>query len=253
MDKVIFFRKSNGLIIGMTTQEAGNFYPNGSSIKAIELAEKTIRLVDYPKFSNLIVMRAERHGNSVINLSSLADTVGIVEFFCDGVIYKGPGAAVFFPGGCPAIAFYDPEKNLFGLIHGGWQPMIKGIIKKFLAEWEISGGKKERTKIQFLPSICESCLIYDDPYFNSTIFPKLVELFGNKKSAKDFFTSVRKKTHFQLNFLIEHLIRRDGYNNISILPARKNCTCCGDNTYWCYRHHDNGNEKYRNAAFIIAR
>jgi copper oxidase (laccase) domain-containing protein len=248
------FRMDDKSIAGMTRKNAGNFYSDGSSEKTFELAKKVLEITGfYSAVSDkFVVMRAEKHGDEVIyfpNNSMLKTT----QLFCDGVIYRGIGATIFFPGGCPAISFRDIEANLSGMLHGGWKPITKGIVKKFLDKWEVIGGKPQNTAIKFLPSICDQCLEYESEYFYSILYPNIQALLNNRKIADKFhYSRDNKKIHFLLNFLIVYLLEKSGYNKISAFPE---CTCGNDNgkhqKYWCYRHDDKDGEKYRNSAFII--
>lgn len=242
------FQMDDKSIAGMTYKNAGNFYPDGSNGKAFELAKKALEITCfYSAVSDkLIIMRAEKHGDEVICFpdNSMLKTT---QLFCDGVIYRGTGAVIFFPGGCPGISFRDTQANLSGMLHGGWKPITKGIVKKFLNEWQIAGGKPENTKIKFLPSICEKCLTYESEYFYSVVAPEIRTLLNDKKIADKFYNRDNKKIHFLLNFLVVYLLEKSGYNGISAFPE---CTCDKHQKYWCYRH-DDGKEKRRNAAFII--
>ncbi|MEK9154954.1 MAG: laccase domain-containing protein [Patescibacteria group bacterium] len=252
------FKLTEKSICGMTYKSAGNFWHEYSSEKSFEFAKKVLELTGFDLlylFNRLIVMRAETHSDKVICFSK-PNNLRTNEFFGDGAIYYGPGAAVFFPGGCPAIAFRDEEANLSGLLHGGWKPITQGILEKFLKQWEKSGGKSHKTLIKFLPSICPQCLIYERKYFVSKIVPHLVTLLGNEITAQDFYSHVRNKarhrneTNFYLDFLIERILRVSGYQNLELSSE---CTCCSEKggKYWCYRHDDNKEKRYRSAAFLI--
>jgi len=247
------FQMDDNSIAGMTYKSAGNFCPDGSNGEAFELAEKALRITDfYSAVSDkFIVMRAEKHGDEVICFpdNSMLKTT---QLFCDGVIYRGTGAVIFFPGGCPAISFRDTEADLSGILHAGWKPTTKGIVEKFLNKWEMAGGKSQDTMIKFLPSICDKCLTYESEYFYSVVAPEIHTLLSDKKITDKFYyySPDNKEIHFLLNFLVIYLLEKSGYNGISVFPE---CTC-GDGKhrkYWCYRHNDEGEEKHRNAAFII--
>lgn len=243
------FQMDDKSIAGMTYKNAGNFYPNNSN-ETFELAEKTLRITDfYSAVSDkFIVMNDGKRSDEVICFSDNS-MLKTTQLFCDGVIHRGTGAVIFFPGGCPAISFRDTRADLSGMLHAGWKPITKGIVEKFLNKWQMAGGKSQNTAIKFLPSICDECLTYESEYFHSVVAQKIHTLLNDKKIADKFYYSRdNKKIHFLLNFLIVHLLEKNGYNGILAFPE---CTCGKHQKYWCYRHDDEGEKKHRNAAFII--
>lgn len=227
---------------GMTFKNAGNFYPEGSVEKAYHFAKKVLDITGFLHLTDrLIVMRAETHGNDVIHIFKMPQVLSYYsQYFCDGIIFNGKGAAIFFPGGCAAIAFRDKKADISGMLHGGWKPIAQGIIKNFLRKWESAGGSPETTQIEFLPSICGNCLTFDTIYFEEVSAAlKLYE-------PNMFIHKINGKYGLDLSKLIEVSLNELGYgtnNNAS-------CVCCSGN-HWCYRCDDKNGKKHRNAAFII--
>lgn len=237
---------------GMTFKNAGNFYPDGSREKAEYFAKKVLDMTGFSYLLNrLAVMRAENHGNKVVFLGDMKEQIQSSQFFCDGVIFRGKGAAVFFPGGCAAIAFRDKKANLSGMLHAGWKPVAQNIIREFLRSWENLGGSSGTTEIKFLPSICNNCLVFDMEYFKHV--RKTMEQSSDKtdclfQPAEFLNYSIKDgRIHLSLSDMIVSLL----YYNHGYVAEKPECHCCGGGKHWCYRCNDKNGVKYRNAAFII--
>ena len=253
-EKFVFkqFAVNNNSFAGMTTKAAGNFALNGCPTKAFDMADKALTLTGFNGFGN-IVMRAETHSDKVFVFSELENNIS-TQVVCDGVIYRGQGAAVFFPGGCPAIAFRDKKANISGILHGGWKSVTQGIVDNFLREWEFVGGKKENTQIIFLPATCKDGAVYKGKgynYFKKIIFPAIEKM--RPRDSFRFINVVRgyldeyQYIKFDLMRLIVFLLMKKKYEDMTDVGG---CVCCGDK-FWFY-DRDDKDGKYRNAAFIIS-
>ncbi|PIV10121.1 hypothetical protein COS33_00285 [Candidatus Wolfebacteria bacterium CG02_land_8_20_14_3_00_37_12] len=242
MDRQFIFRQLGGnSFAGMTLRVAGNFYPDGSFDKAFEVADRALAISGFNQ-TEYIIMRVEEHGNNIWFFEEIKKREAY-QIFCDGVIYRGTGAAVFFPGGCPAIAFHDEAIGISGMLHGGWKSIAQGVVKNFLHKWEDAGGLPNTTQIEFLPSICSNCLKFDNDYFkkvSAAMAPIKAYMFARRRNER--------YVSFNLLKLIEILINGFGYK----VENNTDCVCCSGN-HWCYRCDDKNGRKYRNAAFIISR
>jgi copper oxidase (laccase) domain-containing protein len=242
-------------LAGMTTQVAGNFCINGSWERGFEKLDALLKITGFNKFGN-IIMRAETHSNNIWFFEDLKNNES-TQVVCDGVIYRGQGTAVFFPGGCPAIAFRDRKANLSGLLHGGWKSIAQGIVDNFLREWENAGGHKKNTQIIFLPATCREGAVYGREgydYFLKTIYPTIATMRPNDYSR---FINIVKgyKGHrdyatFDLLRLNCFLLMEKGYKKMKEIGG---CVCC-NNKFWFYDRDDKNKNgvKYRNAAFIVS-
>ena len=226
---------------GMTLRSAGNFYPDGSFNKAFKAAGKILKLSGFNQIG-CIIMRAEEHSNNIWFFEKIKRNE-FYQVFCDGVIYRDAGAAVFFPGGCPAIVFRDEKTGISGMLHGGWMAVARRVIENFLRKWEDIGGSPDTTQIKFLPSICANCLTFDADYFKKV---------SAAMASHDLNMFVRKINEqylsFDLSKFIEILLNRFGYD----VKNDAVCVCCSGN-HWCYRCDDKNGAKHRNAAFIITK
>lgn len=253
MERQFMFKQfgNSRSLAGMTFKNAGNFYPDGSFSKAFEAADKALAISGFNQMGH-IIMRAEGHGNNVWFFEKI-EKGEAYQVFCDGVIYRGAGAAIFFPGGCPAIAFRDKKADISGMLHGGWKPITQGIVDNFLALWEDVGGCKQNTQIIFLPAVCKDGAVYRGDgykYFSKTIYPAVKAM--RPSDFFRFFTLIKgyKDEHVKFNLihLICFLLVERGYEEVIAVDE---CVCCG-NKFWFYDRDDKNSIKYRNAAFIIS-
>ena len=255
MKKEFVFKQfdNDNALAGMTLKSAGNFYANGSIEGVFGKADKVFQIAGFSRWLGNVIMRAEGHGSNVYFFEKLKKGES-AQVFCDGVIYRGYGAAVFFPGGCPAIAFHDKEAGISGMLHGGWKSIARGIIDNFLALWENVGGRKQNTQIIFLPAVCKDGAVYRGDgykYFSKTISPVVKAM-----RPSDFFRffALIKRRHkdeyvkFDLIRLICFLLLERGYEEMIDIDE---CVCCGDK-FWFYDRDDKNGKKYRNAAFVIS-
>lgn len=238
-----YFKLFDEMVAGMTFKNTGNFAVEDFGEKYRNIA-KEVGLENAPP---LITILANKHTNRVLPFIEKIEPP--YEYICDGIIYKGSGAAVFFPGGCLPVAFRDMENNLSGLLHVSVQTISKDIISIFLKKWKSAGGNPSRTRVFFLPAICDDCLNYEVKYFQEKIFPEIKPAIDSTHLSQINFINY-EKGFFYLNLikLAKELIKKQDYDLISL---SNECTCCNHNRYWCYRHHDNDRQKFRNAAFII--
>ncbi len=240
------FDVSNKVLAGMTLKGAGNFSPNSSFAEAFKMADMALTISGFNQVG-YVVMRAENHGDDVWFFEKLKKNKS-TQVFCDGVIYYGPGSAIFFPGGCPTIILCDEKANISGLLHGGWKSITQNIVDRFLTLWENVSGRKETTQIVFLPSMCGDCLKYEKDgynYFLKTVYPIIKVMRPNDNDQ--FIHIENRSINFNLVGLIRELFTEKGYKKINDTGE---CVCCSGK-YWCYSRDDKNGIKYRNAAFII--
>lgn len=263
-------------VAGITFKSAGNFHINESRNKALNNAKRLLSDIGIigdviNESIPVVVMGAHKHTDKVLYFEKQKKSFSSEEKsfetladyeICDGIIFKGKGIGIFYPGGCAPVVLRDQKADLTGIIHCGWKPVAQGIIDKFFALWEKKGGNPINTELTLLPNICHKCLEYDTIYFYEKIFPHIINLFKSKnvqkpaKTAKEFCIDIseKNKTLFMVPMLVEHLLYRRCYYELSKFNeciCGKNCANKKDSRYWCYRHDDTITNKYRGAVFAI--
>ena len=244
--KFIITRISEETIAGMTLKNAGNFYPETNDA-AFESSNKILKIIGYDvDYLNKrrLIMRSKGAKPEVVFLKQ--PEVKTKLLFYEGIIYRGNGALIFFPGGCPGIVFRDDNANISGLLHGGWRIITQGIIEKFLKQWETCGGKWTTTKIKSLPSICVDCLTFDQNYFSNIVWPALKPVIPEKFDRDKIVKNIGGRMGLDITAIIDYLITKKGYyvDNIAL------CTCHIKN-FWCYRCDDKNGKKYRSGVFLV--
>lgn len=249
-EKYFFTKLGEETIAGMTFRNAGNFYPqsNGAVFKAKDEILKMINC-DIPYIQNRTLIMINKSNTKTETIFIKQPQLKTQLVFREAIIYRGRGAIMFFPGGCPGVVFHDEKANLSGLLHGGWRIVADGIIENFLRNWRLYGGKEIWTRIKILPSICQNCLKFDQQYFLSAVLPVLGPLIPNGTHMNKFTKLIGSKVGFDLQSLISSIITSYGYY-LNIDDVISNCTC-HNNEFWCYRCDDKDGKKYRNGVFLI--
>ncbi|MEK7636040.1 MAG: laccase domain-containing protein [Patescibacteria group bacterium] len=245
--KFIITKISEETIAGMTLKNAGNFYPKTNDA-AFESSNKILKIIgydiDYLNKRKLIMINKADIRPEIVFLKQ--PEVKTKLLFYEGIIYRGNGALMFFPGGCPGIVFRDDNANLSGLFHGGWRIIAQGIIEQFLKQWETCGGKWTTTRIKILPGICVDCLTFDQDFFSNIVWPMLKPIIPKELAKESIVKKIDRKIGLDLVAIIDYLITKKGYYVDSITL----CTCHIKN-FWCYRCDDKNGKKYRNGVFLV--
>lgn len=232
------FSIDDNSLAGMTFKNAGNFFARNQREADIN-AIKVFKITGFPYLSARTIIMHAVHEEKVIFSGRCFKTS---QFYCDGVIFRGKGAAVFFSGGCATVAFRDKKADISGLLHAGWRSVSLKIVEKFLRKWERVGGNPDTTIVHFLPAACGYGLIFDNDYFKNIVDAMPYNLKGfAKKINKDY-------VGFSLVPLVEKILNEHRY----VVKTSRECVCCSGH-FWYYRRDDKNGVKYRNAAFIITR
>ena len=237
----LMYQLSNETIAGMTFKSAGN-YQTKDRIFSLDILQ-------YFQLYKSVQLK-----NRLITIHN--STYGKVSFFkeaitppplisADGIIYRGIGGVIFFPGGCPIIAFANTKANLSGIMHVSWKSLGAGIINNFIDLWEKCGGKIIETKIQILPAMCKECLNFPKEYYQNAIAPTIRHSFP-EEIISQFTKNNEKKIELDLIGLIQFALKQKGY----LAKKAHECTCCSKK-YWRYLCDDRNGKKHRNAAFVL--
>jgi len=185
---------------------------------------------------NLVIMIADQHNGIITTINDQSETKHIKT--CDGVIFHGKGAAVFFPADCPAVVWHDPQANITGLLHVSRKNLASDIIVRFADQWRGQGGNYDSTIAGLLPCICANCLNYPEQEFKEKI-RRGIDI------PLDEYTSLKNgRVYFNLRQLVIDEVQRQA-NRVII---KTTCTCCSpDIRYWSHRR---GNHQ-RGAALVV--
>ncbi len=236
------YRIAPGVLAGMTKRPAGNF-SSAEKVSPITLDYLHRLIGGKDQEPESFVMRAQEHSPHIYNWSAHQPE----ERVCDGVIWEGSGLALFFPGGCGGVVFHDPAQNLSGLLHCSWKTVAQRIVTNFTTMWEVFGGSPDTTIVRFLPAICGKCLNFDIRYWESEVRPALGWALAWASLSMDCFVEkVDDKLGFHLMPMVNTILKQSGYD-----PEDRFICTCHSGEYWCYRHHDRYDGKYRNTAFLL--
>ncbi len=120
---------------------------------------------------------------------------------------------------CQAFVIYAPEQNVIGLLHAGWNGLVKGAIPAFFEEmkreWDIDPST---VLMGAAPSLCTNCAEFTDPV---TELPGIDPRFFHGRHAD--LRAIADDQLMQCGVAVDHMER---------LP---DCTKCRSDIYWSYR------------------
>lgn len=134
------------------------------------------------------------HGNSIKSVS--AKDIGKIISNTDGLITRDKNIYLSITSAdCLPLYFFDPEKEIIGIVHAGWRSLAGNIISNTASEIKKLGGAPENILVGIGPAICQK---------HYEIGPEAADKFkllGNSvfKSAKGkIYLDIKKIAQLQL-------------------------------------------------------
>ena len=237
--------KFNNLINAFSTKLGGfskGIYKSMNLGLSTEDSKENI-LLNYQEFSktlninpnNLVITNQIHSANvKIVNdddrgkgFSKDRDKEGIDGFVTNT---KGLGLCVLVAD-CVPVYFYDPVKEVIGLVHSGWKGTLGQISSKAInLMCESFESNPEDIICVIGPSICQDC--YE---VSKDLFDEFSKVYDENK-MKEIFLPGKDSNHFQLSLwtaikftLLENNIKED---NIHITDV---CTCHNPNLLFSHR------------------
>ena len=110
---------------------------------------------------------------------------------------------------CAPVLFFEPKKNIIGVVHAGWKGAHKKIGKKM-----INCFKKKGSKLNDIFAVIGPCISQNNYEIKDDF--KIRFLKQNPESKK-YFKSARNKIYFDLKGYIFKQLKSIGVNNIEII------------------------------------
>ena len=123
---------------------------------------------------------------------------------------------------CQPMIFYEPDRNVVGMLHVGWKGLVANAIEAFMQAMQESWNvEPKKVLVGIGPCLCASCSDFTNPLLELPSIPPdlIVGRTANLRAWAD-----RK--------LIEVGITPDHIERI------EDCTRCHPEKYWTYRGGD---------------
>lgn len=219
----------SNLIYATSTRESGSIKINGKFNKENLLRFKSkLSVEDVP-----LVLMKQVHGKDI---ALVTDSRQEVIENVDGVVTNKKGIMFgVVTADCLPIAFYDPKKQIIGVVHAGYKGILKGILEEVVSSIEQLGGLTSNILVSIGPSIGICCYDVDKERVRSfsKAFPHSNDIslpagkVGYYSSHTDrFFLNLKRIA--LLKFLELGLLE----NNMRVSPL---CTKCNLEKYFSFR------------------
>jgi len=128
---------------------------------------------------------------------------------------------------CLPVYFFDPMKNVIGLVHAGWRGTCAGIAAKCVSKMcKVYGCEPENIQVHIGPGISRCCF---------EVGPEVYEEFKENWDFIDEFAEAKgDKYYIDLKGINRRQLEELGVPAANI-EASSHCTCCEPDTFCSYR------------------
>lgn len=212
------------------------------------VSENRLRLCDAMRIDPETVTQAQlTHGNNIEIITKQSPQSFSYKFpETDGLGTNVVNRPLFIPvADCAAVAFFDPQKQVIGLLHSGWKGVIHHIIPAMVQTMQTTYGS-DPSDILVGVSPCLGPCCYE---VRQDFIATFTEAFPTK--AKDFFLPRSDATiHFDMWAALHWQLEESG-----ILPEHVEgptiCTACHVDEF--YSHRKEHGKTGRFASVIVLR
>lgn len=218
------FNKYQNLVIALSQKQDGLMKLSGDSLRDKEISENRKRFLNKLGVdSNSLVSANLIHANTIQTVAT--SNTGKTIAKTDGLIADNKNLFLSITvADCLPIFLYDFEKEIVGLIHGGWRSLAKDIlplaIRKLTNDFN---SKPENILAGIGPGISQCHYeVKEDILTKFKSFPSNIFIKRNGKT----FLDLKKVAELQL---LNCGVKK---KNIEVNPE---CTYCLSNKYFSYR------------------
>ncbi len=151
----------------------------------------------------------------------------------DAMVTKLGGAALgIVTADCVPVLFFDPDSNIIGAAHAGWNGAVSGIIGNTIEAMVGLGAKRENIRACVGPCISQTAYEVGQEFFENF-------LDADQNNAQFFINGQAGKYQFNLpRFVITNLRHQEIHSTDWI----EKCTYANDSEYFSYRRTTHRNE-----------
>lgn len=187
------FSQFKGLIHGISTRDFGSMKDQGKINYAnINAFLKTLN-ADPARF----ILSEQVHGNNCVAINDIPSEKVIKD--ADSLIATRKNIFIgVLTADCLPILFYDSEKNIVGVAHGGYKGLNKRIINEIIEEFIALGSNVHNIWVGIGPGIGSCC--YNVPQDRIDLFQKILPLDNSwyRKEKDQFFLDLKRIALLQL-------------------------------------------------------
>ena len=153
-----------------------------------------------------LILLNQQHSNKIYLIKKTPKK----KLFGDGLITNKKHVGIgILTADCAPILFFEPKKNIIGVVHAGWKGAYKKIVKKMIKYF-----KKEGSKLNNIIAVIGPCISQNNYEIKNDF--KIRFLNESLKNRKHFKT-IRSKIYFDLRGYIFRQLKNAGVNNIEII------------------------------------
>jgi YfiH family protein len=218
-----FFENQSRVVAIFTGREQGDMRPRkkGESIRNpnINALLRDFRISE----KNLIIPRLEN-----INRVSIATKDTKPDLFSDALVTDLVGKYLAITAAdCYPIYLFDPFERKIGLAHGGYGPLVGGILLSTVNAMESIGAKAENVIIQVGPGICQPC------YAWKRVDLWKLKAYNNSRYVLEVLDNY-EKVRISLKLMIRDQLIGAGIRIENIFFSDE-CTCCNRRKFFSSR------------------
>lgn len=172
-----------------------------------------------------VVSAVLAHSNVV---SYVADTETRFVEGVDGLLTDKPNIFLSITGAdCYPVYFYDPTKNLIGIVHAGWQGIVKHIVAEMVGTMLSHGSKVEDILVRMGPGVSQANFLFG--------YKDYLDNFGIYRQDRYVVPSrTTGKVHVSLQSIIYEQLLHQGVSKNNFVGTQE-CTYAQPEKYFSKR------------------
>ncbi len=148
----------------------------------------------------------QQHSNKIYFVNKISKK----KLLGDGLITNAKHHAIgILTADCVPILFFEPKKNIIGVVHAGWKGAYNKIAKKM-----INYFKKKGSKSNDIFAIIGPCISQKNYEIKNDFRAKFLK---QSSENRKYFKIIKNKMYFDLKGYIFRQLKNAGINNIEII------------------------------------
>lgn len=165
----------------------------------------------------------------------------------DGLVTNVAQVPLFIPvADCAAVAFFDPQQHVIGMLHAGWKGIVRRIIPAMIETMQtVYGSHPTDILVGVSPCLGPCCYQVREDFIHS-----LTEAFSAK--AKDFLLPQADDTiHFDMWTALRWQLEESGIRSEHI-DGPIICTACQVDEFYSYRKERGNTGRFASTIVLLS-